>query len=160
MKAGDWIAAVSAVISAAALAVAWWAVCVARMSATVAEQQAAIMWQQLGQPDAVAAPAFTVSKTRWRGRQVRLRVQQVSGPALAQVKTTTRAAGLPHTAVPGSAVWHDTATGAVNTLALWFTASPPRKSINVVLDFNCTERDGLRTWHRTFATVVKPPLFY
>ncbi|MFH9246679.1 hypothetical protein ACH4LK_14750 [Streptomyces lydicus] len=168
MDAGDWISLGGGVIACAAAGIAIWQGVLAKRSAAsagrqavAAEQQVAIMARQLAYQvedrDDAAGPRFEVlsaviTDDRDRRRIVAITVAQTLGDALASVSVSARqsdnVAVLRNPDSSGPVRWGVTAPGAIYKLRVLLTHNYVTP-VNVVLDFDCTEANGERTWRRT-----------
>jgi hypothetical protein len=134
-------------------------------------------WQQMADHDPDAGPVFVLGKPRWHGHSVRIRIEQVAGPALAEVKTDTflvdPKGGRDQAQKPSlqnrpsardGAVWRFSAPGACNRLALYIDANRPpvrpRRAVTVLVKVECAELDGSRTWRRLLAAALAPPTIW
>ena len=174
----QWILTVIGLaVSAVALALAWWSARSAHLSVVAGLHQAAMTWQQLVDHDQNAGPVFVLGKPRWHGHSVRIRIDHVAGPALAEVKADTflvdpkggrdQAQKPSLENAPGVQdpdVWRYSAPGMSNVLGLDIGASRPpvrpRRPVAVLVKLECSELDGSRTWRRLLAAVLVPPTFW
>ena len=171
------LAVMSLAISMVALALAWWSARSAHLSAVAGRHQAAMSWQQLADHDQDAGPVFVLGKPRWHGHSVRIRLEHVAGPALAEVTADVflvdPKAGHDQAQNPSLEngpiahdldIWRYSAPGASNRLGLDIGAGRPpvrpRRAVTVLVKLECSELDGHRTWRRLLAAVLTPPTFW
>jgi len=171
------LAVIGLAVSVAALTLAWWSARSAHLSVLAGRHQAAMAWQQMADRDPSAGPVFVLGKPRWRGRSVRIPIEHVAGPALAEVKTdifmVDPKSGRDHARKPSlenrpggedQEVWRYSAPGASNRLELNIDAERPpvrpRRAVVVLVKLECDELDGPRTWRRLMAAVLTPPTFW
>jgi len=134
-------------------------------------------WQQIADHDPDAGPVFVLGKPRWRGHSVRIRIEHVAGPALAEVKVDiflvdpkggrdqAQKSSLENgPSVQDPPVWRYSAPGAFNLLGLDIGASRPpvrpRRAVTVLVKLETSELDGSRTWQRLLAAVLAPPTIW
>lgn len=176
MDASNWISFGGAGFAGVAAGIAGWQAASAKRSASAADKQARAAEQQVGimerqlaneteARDHAAGPQFRVTKavitdSRYGQREAHITVEQDSGAALSQVTVSTRRSEYVHNLLEwndasGPITWTDTAPGSTYDLraSLEYNYVEP---VNVVLDFECTEAHGTRTWRRTITAVPQP----
>ena len=172
MDAGDWISLGGGVVASAAAGIAIWQAMLAKRSAAsagrqavAAEQQVAIMARQLAYQaedrDDAAGPRFEVLSAEFTDDQhvVDITVAQTLGGELSSVSVSARqsdnVAILLNPVSSGPVRWGVTAPGSTYKLRVKLTYNYVNP-VNVVLDFDCTEANGERTWRRTLTATPRP----
>ncbi|MFD6917283.1 hypothetical protein [Streptomyces virginiae] len=174
MDVGDWISLGGGIVASAAAGIAIWQAVLAKRSAAsagrqavAAEQQVAIMARQLAYQvedrDEAAGPRFEVLSAAITDdldhrRVVDITVAQILGGELASVTVSARqsdnVAVLRNPDSSGPVRWGVTAPGSTYELRVLLTHNYVTP-MNVVLDFDCTEANGERTWRRTLTATPK-----
>ncbi|MET7362690.1 hypothetical protein ABZS76_30270 [Streptomyces sp. NPDC005562] len=164
MEAGDYIAAGSAIVAAAAACTAWWQGRTAHRAALAAETQARaalaqvdLLRQQLDHEralrDEADRPVFAVVETDVRRSggtpDILVVVRQTGGSPVAEARVTVHLNDEPAMVVDagddGVLIWRHTAPGATKTLRIR-TADRHLGELEIRIDLTCREAYGERQW--------------